>query len=182
MSAADHERRATRAASIHPPRLAIVTVSDSRTAADDRSGDRAESIACEGGVDVVDRRLVPDEANSIEAALTDLLETSTLDAVVLLGGTGVGPRDRTPDVVRPRLRVELPGFGEQVRALGIRDVGPSAILSRAIAGVAASTDGRRCLVFTLPGSVRAAESVMREIVVPILPHAVWELRGRPDHG
>lgn len=175
MSAEDHERRAAAIT----PRLAVVTVSDSRRLGDDASGDRAVSIARESGIEVVDRCLVPDEPDEIARRVDDLVARPDVDAIVLLGGTGIGPRDVTPDVVRSRLRLELPGFGEQVRALGWRDVGPSAILSRAIAGVAASADGHEALVFALPGSVKAAESVMREIVAPLLPHAVWERRGRP---
>ncbi len=175
----DHDARARTAAAARPIPLAIVTVSDTRTLATDTGGDAACRIATDAGFRVVDRRLVRDEPRELAAALDELAGATDLDAIVLTGGTGLGPRDGTVEVVRPRLRLELPGFGEHVRALGRRDVGAASLLSRAIAGVTDADDGRGVLVFAIPGSLRAVESVMREIVVPVLPHAVWELRGRP---
>lgn len=179
MSTRDHERSARAATTDHPVRLAIVTVSDTRTLDDDHGGDLAKRLAEEGGLDVMVRRLVRDEADEIESTLVELAADPRVDAIVWLGGTGIGPRDVTVDVIRRHLEVELPGHGEQVRAIGIRDVGPAAILSRAIAGVSVSRDGHRVLVMTIPGSMRAVDAVMAEIVVPLLPHAIWEMRGRP---
>jgi len=178
MSAPEHERDARAAASSRPVRLAVVTVSDTRTRATDTGGDAACAIARAAGVEIPERRLVRDDPAALDAVLDDLLATPELDAIALTGGTGIGPRDGTIEVVQRRLRLELPGFGEQVRAIGWRDVGAASILSRAIGGVADGPDGRSLLVFAMPGSLRAVESVIRELVVPILPHAVWELRGR----
>jgi molybdenum cofactor biosynthesis protein B len=160
----------------------VVTVSDSRTPETDSGGDAAAAIATAGGVLVVHRRLVADDPIALDATLEALLATDDVDAIALTGGTGLGPRDGTVEVVRGRLRLELPGFGEQVRAIGWRDVGPSSMLSRAVGGVATASDGRSLLIFAMPGSIRAVEAVMRELVVPILPHAIWELRGRPASG
>ncbi len=180
MSAHDHERRARVIASDHPIRLAIVTVSDTRTPDTDTGGDAACRIAGEASMVVAARRWVTDDPAAIDAVLDELLATSGLDAIVLTGGTGLGPRDGTVEVVRRRLRLELPGFGEMVRTIGWRDIGAATILSRAIGGVAAAAAGGSVLVFSIPGSLRAVESVMEELVAPILPHAAWELRGRPS--
>jgi molybdenum cofactor biosynthesis protein B len=182
MSAHDHERQARLAASTSPIRLAVVTVSDTRTAKTDASGDAACAIATDGGLLVAERRWSRDDAAELDATLDDLLAIADLDAIVLSGGTGLGPRDGTVEVVSRRLRLELPGFGEMVRALGWRDVGASTMLSRALGGVAQNATDQGVLVFAMPGSTRAVESVMRELIVPILPHAVWELRGRPTAG
>jgi molybdenum cofactor biosynthesis protein B len=179
MSADDHERHARNRAATAPIRLAIVTVSDTRTSETDQGGDAAAMTATAGGVQVVERRWTTDDPSAIERTLDELQDLESLDAIVLTGGTGLGPRDGTVEVVRRRLRLELPGFGEQVRALGWRDVGPASMLSRAVGGVLESSNGRRLLVFAMPGSVGAVQSVMRELVVPVLPHAVWDLRGRP---
>ena len=172
MSTEDHERAAARATEARPPCPAVVTVSDTRTLDDDRSGDAAVAALRDAGWTCPHRRLVPDDAEAIGAVLDRLLAEPEVDAIVFLGGTGIGPRDGTPDIVGRRLDLELPGFGEQVRAIGVRDVGPGAILSRAVAGVVRVDERRAVLVFTLPGSVRAAESIAREILVPLLPHAL----------
>jgi molybdenum cofactor biosynthesis protein B len=178
MSAEEHERLARRATESGSIRVAIVTVSDTRGPREDRGGDAAAEIARGGGVTVVARRWVRDEPTEIEQTIESLLDDD-LDALVLTGGTGLGPRDGTAGLVQRRLRIELPGFGEQVRALGMRDVGPASMLTRATGGVIESRSGRSSLIFAIPGSVRAVESVMRELLIPILPHAIWELRGRP---
>lgn len=162
-----------------PPRLALVTVSDTRDRENDPAGDLASRIAEDAGIQVVIRQAVPDDPDTLGPLLDAIAANATVDAIICLGGTGIGPRDRTPDVVQARLRMELPGFGEHVRALGIRDVGPASILSRALAGIASASTGHEVLIFTLPGSLKATDTVMREIIAPLLPHAIWELRGRP---
>ncbi len=179
MSAKDHERHAGHLAATRPVQLAIITVSDTRTPETDHGGDAAAMIAVAGRVQVPERRWVTDAPAAIERAIDELRDLESLDAIILTGGTGLGPRDGTVEVVRRRLRLELPGFGEQVRALGWRDVGPASMLSRAVGGVLESSNGRPMLVFAMPGSLGAVESIMRELVVPLLPHAVWDLRGRP---
>ncbi len=178
MSTEEHERESARAAADRPPHPAVITVSDTRTIADDHSGDCAIAALNEVGWTDIHREIVPDEPARIESALDELLAEGRVDSIILLGGTGIGPRDGTPDVVQRRLDLELPGFGEQVRAIGMRDVGPSAILSRAVGGVIHAGNERPVMVFVLPGSVKAAESIVREIIVPLLPHALWEARGR----
>ncbi len=180
MSAKDHEHHAGKFAASVPIRIAIVTVSDTRTPATDRGGDAAASIVVDAGMQVVERRWVTDDPEAIAGAVDELRNLEPLDTIVLTGGTGLGPRDGTVEVVRRRLRLELPGFGEQVRALGWRDVGPAGMLSRAIGGVLDATNDRPMLVFAMPGSLGAVQTVMRELVVPILPHALWDLRGRPS--
>jgi len=99
-----------------------------------------------------------------------------VDAVLLTGGTGIAPRDRTPEAVQPLLEFELPGFGERFRDLSTQQVGSAAWLSRAGAGV---TKGR--LVVWLPGSTGAVELAISKLVGPELKHAI-RLLNRPEGG
>ena len=98
------------------------------------------------------------------------------DVVIVTGGTGIGPRDRTPDAVGALFDRRLPGFGELFRMLSFQDIGPSAMLSRADAGVVGDA-----LVFLLPGSPAAVELAVRRLIAPELTHAVGQLRRKNDH-
>lgn len=148
---------------------AIVTVSDTRTLETDTGGALVEEILLAEGHPVVSRRVVPDEADAIAAALRELLEHEEVRAVVLTGGTGVAPRDVTPDAVEPLLERLVPGFGELFRMLSYEEIGSAALLSRALAGLA-----RGRAVFVLPGSRGAVRLGMQKLVVPELGHLVGE--------
>lgn len=178
MSAEDHESISNRDPRTSRLAVAVITVSDTRTPATDRGGDRLETLVAEAGHRVVQREIVRDDPAAVDSVLQACLGRSEVDAVLLTGGTGISPRDGTIEVVRRHLRVELPGYGELVRRLGVDQVGPAAILSRAVAGVTERPigDGGPVLVFTMPGSVQAVESAMSGVVIPILPHAAWEAR------
>ncbi len=152
-------------------RVAVLTASDTRTPETDVSGQLlAEGLAA-AGHQVVERRIVPDDASAVEAALVGLLARD-LDAVVITGGTGLAPRDQVPDVVARVCARALPGFGELFRALSFAEIGPAAMASRACAG---ERDGR--LVFALPGAPAACRLGLERLLLPELPHLVALARG-----
>jgi molybdenum cofactor biosynthesis protein B len=148
--------------------FAIVTVSDSRSPATDTGGDLAERLVRAAGHDLRSRSLVRDETAAIVAALD---AATGVDVVVFTGGTGLAPRDVTPDALLPRLDRVLPGFGELFRMLSFQEVGGAAMASRAEAGVSA---GR--LVFLLPGSPKAVGLAMERLVLPEASHLVGQMR------
>ena len=155
-------------------RVITVTVSDTRTATDDLWGRAlAEELAA---FTHVRHAIVPDEPERILAILREVLESDEADAVVITGGTGIAPRDRTFEALEALFDKRLDGFGEAFRRLSWDQIGPRAILSRATAG----TIGTR-LVFSLPGSEKAARLGARELIAPVLGHAVDLLHGRAAH-
>jgi molybdopterin adenylyltransferase len=157
-----------------PPRVVTVTVSDTRTEADDLSGRAlAEELAA---FTLVRHVIVPDEPEPILSVIRDVMANDEADAVVLSGGTGIAPRDRTFEAVEALFDKRLDGFGETFRRLSWDAIGPRAILSRATAG----TIGTR-IVFSLPGSEKAVRLAARELIVPLLAHAVDLLHGRTAH-
>ncbi|HCM60176.1 MAG TPA: molybdenum cofactor biosynthesis protein [Bacteroidales bacterium] len=116
--------------------------------------------------------ILPDDAGALLAALT---ESPSVDLIITTGGTGIGPRDITPDVVRPLLTKEIPGIMEQIRVkYGTKN--PKALLSRGVAGTIGNT-----LIYTLPGSVKAVHEYMAEIV-KTLEHTFYMLYGIDTHG
>ncbi len=149
----------------------VLTVSDSRDISKDVSGRNIISLAEAEGHNLVSHILVRDDIAAIRRALKDMLDLEKIDFVVVTGGTGVSRRDVTPEAIRPLLEREIPGFGEAFRALSFKQIGARAILSRALAGVLAN----KC-VFVLPGSTKAVEMGMRELVLPLIGHMLWEVR------
>lgn len=130
--------------------IALLTVSDTRTAADDKSGDTlAERIAAAGHA-VRDRRIVKDDQAAIEAQLRAWIADPEIDTVIATGGTGVTGRDVTPEAFHAVYEKHIPGFGELFRWLSYDKIGTSTIQSRATAGVAGGT-----YLFALPGSPSA---------------------------
>jgi molybdenum cofactor biosynthesis protein B len=152
---------------------AILTVSSSRGPAEDRGGDRLAAGLAAAGHASVRRRLVRDDAEAIAAAMRELLDEDGVDVVVVTGGTGVSPSDVTPDAVAPLLERTLDGFGELFRSLSFAEVGPAALLSRALGGVA-----RGRAVFVLPGSPAAAALGLERLILPVAGHLVGQLRRR----
>lgn len=150
-------------------RIAVLTVSDTRTPEDDTSGGRIRDLAAAAGHTIVDYRIVPDEPAQIRWSAHAALPR--VDALIVNGGTGIAPRDVTYEVVAGLLDKEIPGFGELFRSLSFVEIGPAAMLSRALAGVA----GDR-LVFALPGSTKAVTLAMEKLILPQLGHMVGLLR------
>ena len=151
--------------------VAVVTLSDTRTADTDTSGQRIADLMVAAGHRVVDRQLLPDDPAALGPALIALLARPDVDAVLTTGGTGVGRRDQTIDVIDRLIDVPLPGFGELFRMLSWEQVGSGAMLSRAVGGVA---HGK--VVFAMPGSTAAVELAVSRLIVPELPHLLRELR------
>ena len=150
--------------------VAVVTLSDSRSPVDDRTGDTIVALLEAAGHSVAGRELVREDPPAIRAALEAAL-AGPAQAVILNGGTGIAPRDSTPEIVAPLLECELPGFGELFRQLSFREIGAAAMLSRALAGVA-----RGKLLFALPGSKAACRLALERLILPELGHLVGELR------
>ena len=138
----------------------MLTVSDSRTAADDRSGDLLVERLRSAGHELADRALVPDEIDRIVARLREWIEDPAVEVVITTGGTGVTGRDVTPEALDAVVEKPLPGFGELFRMISFQKIGTSALQSRATAGVAGDT-----YLFALPGSPGACRDGWDEILV-----------------
>ena len=152
-------------------RVAILTISDTRTPETDTGGDVAEELLQGAGQEVVERRIVRDEVSGIRNNLIDLLARSDVDAVVTTGGTGISARDTTYEVVERMIEKRLDGFGEVFRMLSYEEIGSAAIMSRALAGSVGSK-----FVASLPGSRNAVRLAVEKLLVPELSHVVFELR------
>lgn len=152
--------------------VALITVSDTRRGLGDTSGALAAELLTWAGHRIGERAWVADDIPAIRRALRAALAKREVDAVVLTGGTGVAPRDVTPEAVEPLLERTLPGFGEGFRMQSWATVGSAAWLSRAGAGVA-----RGRLVVYLPGSVGAVRQALEQLLIPELVHVV-RLLGR----
>ena len=152
-------------------RIAILTVSDTRTTETDKGGNRVQEIAEAAHLDVVARSLVKDDMEAISNVVEGWISDPSIDVIVTTGGTGIAKRDVTIEAVSSLLDKELPGFGELFRYISyVDDIGLRAIASRAIAGVA-----RNSLIFAIPGSVGAVTLAMERLIVPQIPHLVREI-------
>lgn len=161
-----------------PIRCAVLTVSDTRTIETDTGGALILRLLHQADHVVIDRAIVPDEAPAIEASIARWLDDRRIEVILTTGGTGIARRDVTIDVVRRFLTSELDGFGELFRTLSFAQVGAAAMLSRAIGGVAVRDrdTGGDTFIFAMPGSPKAVELAMSRLIVPQLPHLVWERR------
>ncbi len=158
-----------------PRRLgfAVITVSDSRSPADDTSGDRIEARASAAGHRVIARRIVPDDIEAIRGAVDTVVGRAEIDVVVLSGGTGFSPGDVTLEALEPLFERSIDGFGELFRMLSFRQVQAAAMLSRAADGLI----GERA-IFALPGSPKAVELAMEELILPEVGHLLGQVRRR----
>ena len=154
---------------------AVLTASDSCAAgvAPDRSGVVAREALARLGFEIVGSAVVPDEVEAIRGRVRAWAEAG-VRLIVTTGGTGLGPRDRTPEAVRPLLDREIPGYGELLRREGLSET-PMAVLARSFAGSVGAT-----LVVGLPGSPRAVASGLRTLA-PTIPHALRLLAGDTAH-
>ena len=152
-------------------RLAVLTISDTRTPENDTGGDTIEELMRGAGHEIVERRIVRDDAARIRTEIVNLLARPDVDAVITTGGTGISARDTTYEVVDRMIEKKLDGFGEIFRALSYEEIGAAAILSRAVAG----TVGAK-LVACLPGSRNAVRLAVEKLLVPEISHIVFELR------
>lgn len=147
----------------------MITVSDTRTLETDTGGGLVAELLAGAGHEVAAREIVPDDADAIRRAVERATADAGTRAVVVTGGTGVAPRDVTPESVEPLLERVVPGFGELFRMLSYEDIGSAALLSRALAGL---RDGR--VVFVIPGSRGAVRLAMEKLILPELGHLAAE--------
>ena len=152
-------------------RVAVLTISDTRTPETDTGGDVIEELMRAAGHEVVRRGIVRDEPARIRTELVDLLASPDVDAVVTTGGTGISARDTTYEVVDRMLDKKLDGFGEIFRVLSYEEIGAAAVLSRAVAGAVGTK-----LVACLPGSRNAVTLAVEKLLVPEIAHIVFELK------
>jgi len=152
-------------------RVAVLTISDTRTRENDTGGDIAEELLRDVGQEIVARQIVRDEVIAIRSSLIDLLARSDVDAIITTGGTGISARDTTYEVVERMIEKQLDGFGEIFRALSYEEIGAAAIMSRALAGSVGTK-----FIASLPGSRNAVRLAVEKLLVPELAHVVFELR------
>jgi len=153
----------------------VVTVSSSRTEKSDKSGDIIEKLLTEAGHLVVGRTVIPDAPEEIEVAIREKVSGRSR-VIILTGGTGLSRKDQTVDVLTELQDKELPGFGEKFRDLSFEDIGPRAVLSRARAALVGDT-----LVFALPGSPAAVDLALKELILPVIGHALYEMDKEVDN-
>ena len=167
-----HEHRAQSPTSVS---CAVITVSDTRTEATDTSGQLIRDGLEGAGHSVLSSCIVPDEPSAIRRAIEEAAATDGVKAILLTGGTGITPRDRTHEVVSEMLEKRMDGFGELFRVFSYEEIGAAAMLSRAVGGVA-----KGALVFAMPGSRAAVRLAMEKLILPELGHLVFEMEKRPD--
>jgi molybdenum cofactor biosynthesis protein B len=162
MGTVDHKHRA-------PPSitLAVLSVSSTRTLETDDSGKWIARQGRREGHEVVDHRVVDDDAPAIAAAVREILEGCRPQALLVTGGTGLGPRDVTIEALKPLFHKELTAFGPLFAQLSFEEIDSAALLSRAAAGLIATT-----VVFCMPGSLKACKLACKALIFPELGHIV----------
>jgi molybdenum cofactor biosynthesis protein B len=168
MGAKEHKEAASKDDMV--ARVAILTVTDSRTRETDTSGRAAFEIFRKFGHTVVLHEIVAN--NKKKVAATAITALRDADLVLTIGGTGISHKDVSVDAVLPLIKKEMPGFGELFRAFSIKDIGTAAILSRVVMGVTE----KRGIVVALPGSENAVRLGLEALLMPELKHILWELR------
>lgn len=142
-----------------PLHLCVLTVSDSRSLAEDSSGDYLVESLTQAGHRLAERKLLPDDRYLMRAAVSQWIADPAVDGILVTGGTGFTGRDSTPEALLPLLDKEMPGFGELFRAISYEEIGTSTLQSRAFAGLANAT-----FLFCLPGSTSACRTAWEKIV------------------
>ena len=142
-----------------PLALCVLTVSDSRTLANDTSGDYLVQALTDAGHRVAHRALLPDDRYKLRAIVSLWIADDAVDGILVTGGTGFTGRDSTPEALLPLLDKQMPGFGEMFRAVSIEEIGTSSLQSRAFAGMANGT-----FLFALPGSTSACRTAWEKIL------------------
>jgi molybdopterin adenylyltransferase len=160
----------------HRVRIATLTLSDTRTPDDDEGGRTLGDLLRAHGFEVVSHAILREEPALLRAAIAQICDVRHADALVVTGGTGIAPRDRTIETLAPLFDKTLDGFGEAFRRLSWDQIGPNAILSRAVAGVV-----HNVVVVALPGSVKAVHLGVEAILAPTLAHATALAQGRGVH-
>ncbi len=152
-------------------RVAVVTVSDTRTPETDEGGRLVATLCEAAGHAVVARDLFPDEPAQVTGHVRRLVLAGGVDAILVTGGTGISHRDTTIEALVPLFEKRIDGYGELFRALSFQEIGPAAMLSRAVAGTMGAV-----VVFSMPGSPAGVRLALDKLVLPELPHVVSEIR------
>ena len=142
-----------------PLNIVVMTVSDTRTDATDKSGDTLVKLLTEAGHHLAEKSIVPDDVYQLRAVLSRWIAEPAINAIITTGGTGITGRDSTPEAVKVLLDKEIEGFGEVFRAVSYEEINTSTIQSRALAGVANAT-----FLFCLPGSTGACRTGWGKII------------------
>jgi len=148
----------------------VLTVSDTRTEATDASGTAIAVLLTAAGHEVAGRAIVKDEPADVARVVSDQLASADVQAIITTGGTGLTSRDSTYEAIEGLIDKRLDGFGELFRMLSYHDIGPAAMLSRAVAGTA-----RGKLIAALPGSEGAVRLAMTKLLIPELGHIAQQL-------
>jgi molybdopterin adenylyltransferase len=148
-------------------KIAVLSVSSTRSLADDKSGQWITKRAEKKGHDVVSHQVVPDSQERIAEAIAKVMEESLPHAILVTGGTGISPKDVTIEAIRPLFTKELTAFGPLFTSLSYEDIDAAALLSRATAGLI-----DRTIVFCMPGSLQACKLACNELIFPELGHMV----------
>lgn len=156
-------------------RVGIITISDkgSRGEREDLSGKEIERLIRTLPAEIVAYEIIPDEQDEIERLLKDFADEKGLDLILTTGGTGVAPRDVTPEATRAVIEKELPGMAEAMRAESLKKT-PHAMISRAVAGIRGQT-----LIINLPGSPKAVRENLA-VVLPAIEHTISKIKGDPS--
>ena len=152
-----------------PLSLCVLTVSDTRDASNDTSGDYLIEALRSAGHQLHERALAKDDRYRMRAIVSQWIADEVVDGVLITGGTGFTGRDSTPEAIEPLLDKVMPGFGEMFRAISIEEIGTSSLQSRAFAGLANQT-----FIFCLPGSTSACRTAWENII-----RAQLDARTRP---
>ena len=154
----------------------VITVSDAcaRGEREDASGAALAELLSELGAEIVERKIVSDDLEPLTQMLREYAERNDVDVIITTGGTGLGPRDNTPEATLRVIEREAPGIAEAMRADSLK-VTPMAMLSRGVCGVGSGT-----LIINLPGSPKAVRESFA-VIAPVLPHAVDLLAGKTTH-
>ncbi len=165
MSQTEHKAEAPRSV-----RCYVLTVSDTRTVQNDTSGLAIRDLLVTGGHHVAGYGIVRDDPSQVERAVRGQLDETAVQVIITTGGTGITSRDGTFEAIDDLLDKRLEGFGELFRMLSFHEIGPAAMMSRAVAGTIA-----RKAIFVLPGAEHAVRLAMTKLIVPELGHIVQQL-------
>lgn len=157
-------------------RAVVITVSDacSRGEREDTSGAALVQLLTELGAEIVEKKILSDDLDPLVQTLTEYAQRDDINLIITTGGTGLGPRDNTPEATQQVIEREAPGIAEAIRVESLKST-PMAMLSRAVCGVRSGT-----LIINVPGSPKAVRESFA-VVAPVIPHAINLLAGRTKH-